>query len=291
MRIICLVIIIICVICLVSSIIDTHRFVVRHYELESDKICKDMRFVLISDLHNKDYGSDNASLLSAIDNESPDAVLIAGDLINGSAGSDRLAATGFAIELAKRYPVYYGMGNHETKIKQYPERFDEKWEIYESALTEKGIHLLDNERIVVEEAGVDIAALSLDRTYYKKFIRKELDSGDISPLIGDASSDKMQILIAHNPDYFEAYADWGADLTVSGHLHGGIMRLPVIGGVISPRITPFPRYSGGEYCKGTSKMIVSCGLGMHTINLRVFNPGELSVIDIHRGNNGNTGNA
>ena len=290
MKIICLVIIIICVICLVSSIIDTRRFVVRHYELESDKIRKDMRFVLISDLHNKDYGDGNAKLLSAIDEESPDAVLIAGDLINGSAGSDRIAATKFAIDLAGRYPVYYGMGNHETKIKLYPERFDEKWETYESALIKNGVRFLDNARITDEETGIDIAGLSLDRTYYKKFVRKGLDADDIQSLIGDASSDKVQILIAHNPDYFKAYTDWGADLTVSGHLHGGIMRLPLIGGVISPRITLFPKYSGGEYPKGASKMIVSCGLGMHTINLRVFNPGELSVIDIHRGNNGNTGN-
>ena len=88
--------------------------------------------------------------------------------------------------------------------------------------------------------------------------------------------------LAHNPEYFDAYAGWGADLTVSGHVHGGIMRFPFVGGIISPRLFTFPRSYGGEYDRDGHKLIVSCGLGTHTIHVRVFNPGELSVIDVKK---------
>lgn len=68
-------------------------------------------------------------------------------------------------------------------------------------------------------------------------------------------------------------------MVVSGHVHGGIMRLPVFGGVLSPSLTLFPKYDGGRFSEGKSTMILSRGLGTHTIPLRVFNPGELVVID------------
>ena len=112
------------------------------------------------------------------------------------------------------------------------------------------------------------------------------DSASMERYLGssrnDSHTEPYRILIAHNPEYFEAYSEWGADLTVSGHIHGGIMRLPLLGGVISPRFTLFPKYSGGEYERDGHKMIVSCGLGTHSVHVRVFNPAELAVIDIKR---------
>ncbi|MDE7197816.1 MAG: hypothetical protein K2O15_02920, partial [Lachnospiraceae bacterium] len=84
----------------------------------------------------------------------------------------------------------------------------------------------------------------------------------------------------HNPVYFDAYEAWGADLVVSGHVHGGIMRLPVLGGVISPALTLFPKYDGGVFYEKESTMILSRGLSSHTLPIRIFNPGELIVIDL-----------
>lgn len=88
-------------------------------------------------------------------------------------------------------------------------------------------------------------------------------------------------MIAHNPEYFEAYAGWGADLTVSGHVHGGVMRLPFLGGVISPRLTLFPKYDGGMFERNGRFMVVSRGLGTHTLPIRIFNPGELIMIELN----------
>lgn len=83
--------------------------------------------------------------------------------------------------------------------------------------------------------------------YYKKLSRREMKVSYLNSLLGRPSSDEYNILIAHNPDYFKAYAAWGADLVLSGHVHGGIMRLPVLGGVLSPSLRLFPRYDGGLY--------------------------------------------
>ena len=95
--------------------------------------------------------------------------------------------------------------------------------------------------------------------------------------------------MAHSPVYFSAYSKWGADLTLSGHLHGGIMRLPFVGGVIGPDFFIFPKYSGGLYKENNRNMIVSCGAGMHTVNLRIFNPPELTLVELRFGEklNGN----
>lgn len=280
MKVVFVLLIIFILIILITVIADTHRFVIRHYDCVSDRVAKDMRLILACDLHNRYYGPGNSRLLEAIDREHPDAVLIAGDLVIGNTRSDLDHAVEFVKGLTDRYEVYYGFGNHESKLKESDE---ETWKSYTADIQSPNLHMLDNERIKLEDEGIDIAGLSLGRKYYKKFSKLIPDVSEIQQSIGEANGGAFQILIAHNPDYFDSYAGWGADLTVSGHIHGGIMRLPGNIGVISPRFTLFPKYSGGEYEKDAKKMIVSCGLGMHTINIRVFNPGELTVIDIHRG--------
>ena len=87
-------------------------------------------------------------------------------------------------------------------------------------------------------------------------------------------------VIANATEYFEEYAAWGADMVLSGHVHGGIMKLPIFGGVISPKLVLFPKYDGGRFENGKATMILSRGLGMHTLPIRIFNPGELVVIHL-----------
>ena len=282
MKIILIIVIIMAVICLISCIIDTHRFVIRKYTVSSPKVRRDMRFVVIADLHDKNYGDHNRKLIEAIDAEHPDAIIAAGDLVNGIAGHKNNNAYELVRALADRYPIYYGAGNHEYRLKIYPEHYGTMWADYESKLAGIGIRMMDNERARIDEAGIDIASVTVDRLYYKRFERVEKTADVMNDYLGQADRGSFQILIAHNPEYFKAYSDWGADLTVSGHVHGGIMRLPLIGGIVSPRLFSFPKYSGGEYDRDGHKLIVSCGLGTHTIHVRVFNPGELSVIDVKK---------
>lgn len=269
------------IICILSWIIDTHRFVIRHYEIHDKKINGHIRFALLTDLHNKEYGKDNVKLLKAIDDCKPDAILIAGDICNGLKNSDFSPALNFISELSKKYVLYYGMGNHEYRLRRYPDVYGDMWEKYSAELSKIGVSIMDNEKLNIDN-NIVINSVTIDRAFYKRFKHNRLEVSDMEEYLGKPQEDKYQILIAHNPEYFKTYSGWGADLTVSGHVHGGIMRLPFLGGIISPRLIEFPKYDGGMYSDNDKKMIVSCGLGTHTLHVRVFNPAELAIIDLDR---------
>lgn len=262
---------------LIVMLIDGNRFVVRNYKIYSNKIDEKQKIVLISDLHNKNYGKDNDKVLDKIKEIRPDFILIAGDLVTARPKEKADVALTFARNVCDLCPVYYGMGNHEYRLQLYPEKYLITG--YEDEIRKIGVTLLDNERVDAHEQ-INIAGLSIEKMYYKRFEKHSMEKAYVEKELGKCASDAFQILIAHNPEYFDAYADWGADLTVSGHLHGGIMRLPFLGGVISTRLTLFPRYDGGMFQKEDKTMIVSRGLGMHTLPIRIFNPGELVVIEL-----------
>ena len=260
---------------------DCHRFVTVEYEIESPRITKEYTFVLLSDLHNKSFGEQNGKLIRKIEELSPDGILVAGDMLTAFEKKEKYyVAMHLMGELGKRYPVYYGMGNHEQRIGIEPEECGNLYEIYMESLHQSGIEPLINEKVDLPSANINICGLQIDRHYYRKFSRPPMAETYLQKLLGVPQKDKFQILIAHNPEYFEEYAAWGADLTVSGHMHGGLMRLPYLGGVISPRLTLFPHYDGGRFEKNGSVMILSRGLGTHTLPIRIFNPGELAVIHL-----------
>ena len=161
---------------------------------------------------------------------------------------------------------------------------------YEEGLQKLGIKRMINETRVLDRYAVSITGCEVDRRYYKRFHKVPMKKEYLDGLLPEQRTDCFQILLAHNPDYFPVYAAWGADLVLSGHLHGGVARLPFLGGVISPRLQLFPHYDGGKFTYGNSTMIVSRGLGMHTIPFRFNNPGELVDITIRkRKNNGTIG--
>lgn len=274
-----LVIAVLAVFFLTVMVIDGNRFHVVEYRLNTDKIEKEHHFVVLSDLHNKSYGEKNRKLLERIDKLAPEAILIAGDMLTSKPGKSYEVAMDLLKELAKKYPIYYGMGNHETRLFLYPEVYGDMGKNYEKDLNDVSIQLMRNESRE-ESDNFRIIGLDMKRDYYKRFKKYPMDSGYLRETLGEAQKDKYEILLAHNPDYFEEYAAWGADLVLSGHVHGGMMRLPILGGVVSPAFKFFPKYDGGLFKQGKSTMILSRGLGMHTIPIRIFNPGELILLKI-----------
>lgn len=273
-------IIVVGVICLSVTAFDCNRFVTVTYALKSDKVTKPCRMVLLSDLHNKSFGKDNSRLIKRIDALAPDEILVAGDMLTATDGHDYSPALQLMEHLAGKYRIHYGMGNHEYRLGLYPEEYPGMYEGYLQGLRSAGIEPLINERTYLPAWNVDVCGVQIDRRFYKHFRKAGMETSYLTKLLGDPREDAFQILIAHNPAYFETYGDWGADLVVSGHVHGGIMRLPVLGGVLSPSLTLFPKYDGGRFERGKSTMILSRGLGSHTLPLRIFNPGELVVIDL-----------
>ena len=269
--------IIICFFLLVMCI-DCNRFVTVTYEITSKKVSREYSFVLLSDLHSKSFGAQNEKLLKAIDELAPDAVITAGDMFTAQRSEKYKVAAALMEKLSAKYPVYYGMGNHEHHVALEPERFGDIYDKYMEILYKAGIEPLINDNVSIPSANINVCGLQMDRRYYGKFRKKKMPETYLKDILGKADADSFQILIAHNPDYFEEYADWGADLVVSGHVHGGLMKLPILGGVLSPRLVLFPKYDGGRFECGDSVMILSRGLGTHTLPIRIFNPGELVYV-------------
>lgn len=260
---------------------DSNRFVIRKYAVTDRRIRKPCRAVVIADLHNKRYGKNNERLLAAIRGQQPDFVLITGDIITAKPGRGLEPALQFLGELAREYPVYYGNGNHEQRLKLYPKVYGDMAGQYAEALKELGIEPLVNAHVELGEYGITVYGAEIDKYYYRRFQVMDMAPSYLPGLLGQASGDRYTILLAHNPDYFPQYAAWGADLALSGHVHGGVARVPLWGkGVIAPTLRFFPKYDGGVYEEDAAIMVLSRGLGTHTIPVRMFNPGELWVVEL-----------
>ena len=278
---------------------DTHRFVVREYTIASPKIRQPMTICVLADLHEKDYGDGNKPLSDAILAQHPDAVLSAGDLITAhhlrSDCNDGAVRT-MIKRLCAEVPVYLGTGNHEMKLAYRDEVYGDAINDYEEDVTGAGAHVLHSEKPFALREDIDLAALSLDNTYFTHGAQKTLSLEEVNEACGTPDAERFTILLAHAPAHFPVYAAWGADLVLSGHVHGGVAR--VFGrGVINPALQLFPLFDGGAYVCDAQKHVVrhpdgkmiylnrdqralieSRGLGTHTIHVRFMNPGELAVV-------------
>ncbi|MBE5883102.1 MAG: hypothetical protein E7291_01570 [Lachnospiraceae bacterium] len=274
---------IICIILLIFiwvMLYDSNRFVVSRYTIGSNKIKKNVRAVILADLHNKCYGKDNERLLAAIEECAPDIILVAGDILTAKPKESMDTAIHLMKTLVAKYPIYYGSGNHEHRLKLYPEKYGDMYERYEKVLAEAGITWLVNSHVTLSDYGITIYGAEIDRFYYKRFRVQDMQPDYLKNTLGQTGGDTFNILLAHNPDYFPQYVQWQADFVCAGHVHGGMVRIPFLGkGVVSPNVRLFPRYDGGIYQEGNTTMLLSRGLGMHTIPIRIFNPGELWVVD------------
>lgn len=254
---------------------DTTHFVVKRYELNSTKIKSPYHFVVLSDLHDKAFGYQNQKLLAAIDKIKPEAVYIAGDMITALPGRQFDDTIAFLKSLSEKYPVYYGSGNHEYRMRIDTEKYGNMSAAYEEKIRNMGIIRLYTGSTVTHRKDVKVYGLEIDRMYYRKWKMPQMPFDYTLQKIGKAEQDCFTILLAHNPEYFENYAKSGVDLVLSGHVHGGVARIPFFGGVISPKFRLFPKYDGGLFVKNKTTMILSRGLGCHTIPVRFLNPGEL----------------
>lgn len=281
------------VVCM-ESIREQWNFNVTKYQICTSKInphMKPKRMIFLSDLHNHEYGQNNIRLLQAVKAACPDLILIGGDMLVGKRGRSAKAALQFVSQLPKIAPVYYANGNHEQRMKENPEKYERVYERYREILQNAGVHFLENDSLELhlDEFHVRLTGLELPMETYEKFkyshVRKEdivLQVGEIWKEMVDSAEEEesvYEILLAHNPTYYSAYKEWGADLVLSGHLHGGIARIPGWRGVITPQAFLFPKYSGEMTEEDGQTIIVSKGLGTHTINFRLFNIPEMVVLE------------
>lgn len=273
-------------ICIAEWIREIITFKVTHYDIKSDKLNKlnhERKIVFLSDLHNNRYGKNNEKLFDAVKEQNPDLILIGGDMLVGKADVSTKVAEEFVSKLTEICPVYYANGNHEQRMKIYPETYGTVFQEYKDVLTGKGVHFLENEHVELlwDDCLMQIYGLEIPREGYKKFKKTILSMEQVTTCIGLADATKYQILLAHNPIYTDTYLEWGADLILSGHLHGGVVRIPGLGGIITPQFRLFPKYSGELTENNGKSVVVSKGLGTHTLKIRFLNPAEVVVLHLN----------
>ncbi|MDE6930629.1 MAG: metallophosphoesterase [Lachnospiraceae bacterium] len=239
--------------------------------LYSSKIAggENIRVVVLSDLHNREFGTDNEDLAEQITALRPDIIAIAGDMVN--ADDDNLdIILSLCRKLVEIAPVYYSPGNHESNLMY------EKGSPIESLLIEEGVHVLVNraEEVTVNRTPLLIGGMPTSVEGYEIYGAEFFEEYE--------KSTAFKLLIAHYPSlYYEAIADGAVDLGICGHYHGGQFRLPVVGGLYHGDTGLFPRYNGGMYHLQNGTIFVSRGMGGHNGLPRINNRPELAVIDIN----------
>ncbi len=266
---------------------ENHNLETTHYTVRSKRIPEafhGVRLVVLADLNNNTFGKDNIKLKDEINKINPDYILVAGDMTVSSEPDNYDVPLSLLSGLAVKYPVYYGLGNHEQRLLPGGIFYHKSYDEYKKSLQKLGVRFLENQQVTIGQNGenITITGLMIGMDYYNKLKQPEMTLDYIQKLVGIPENKCYNILIAHNPVYFKNYTDWGADLIVSGHLHGGIIRFPGLGGFISPQYKLLPRYDAGRFEENEKTMLVSRGLGLHTIKLRICNRPELMVITLER---------
>ena len=231
------------------------------------------RIAQISDFHNAEFGIENEKLLSMLEKCEPDIILITGDLIDSRRTNIEISIS-FSKKAAMIAPVYYVTGNHEARIEEYEELI--------TGLENAGVHLLDNESVMVGNSGDRITVAGMkDPSFVTDYL-----FGDSKTVAEDAltkivrNKDIYTVLLSHRPELFETYVECGADLVFSGHAHGGQFRIPFVGGLVAPNQGLFPKYDGGVYSKDGTDMIVSRGIGNSILPFRINTPPEIVVVEL-----------
>lgn len=220
----------------------------------------------VSDFHNKYYGKGAKRLVRRIANESPDIIVISGDMIQSRRMQNALALVDALVSVA---PVYYVSGNHERYVEEYPE-FKEK-------MSAMGVHILEDESVALTHGDGEIALCgAVDPRFYMR--RSEESSERFYEHIKDLRVEgKFNLLLSHRPEFMSAYVKAGFDLVLSGHAHAGQVRFPFVGAVFTPGEKFRPRYIVGRYDECSTTMIVSGGLGSSSIIPRVLNRPQLLI--------------
>lgn len=247
------------------------RLNVVHYAVEAGEITRPVRIALVTDLHSCAYGPDQRELIKAVDAEAPDIVALVGDIFDDDLPDDNTEA--FLAGIAGRYPCWYVTGNHEHLSKG--KAFDRKMAI----LKRLGIPRLSGQSASVEVNGQRLTVCGVDDPCAWSKSREKKYKAQVRKLAGAKG---FALLLAHRPEYATYYAECGFDLVLSGHAHGGQVRVPwLINGLYAPNQGFLPKYAGGLYQIGDTTLIVSRGLARESTRVpRFYNRPELVIIDI-----------
>ncbi len=228
--------------------------------------------VQLSDLHGALFGEDNQDLLKVVAKERPDYIFLTGDLLDQYRATPHSYAVSLGGALADIAPTYFVTGNHEWALPDVPG--------LKRALEVAGVQVLTNEYTVLARDGDNAVLAGVDDP---NGYADQKTPEEVAEEVRAAFADPFWILLAHRNNYFEdAYCRLGADLVISGHGHGGLVRLPFTDGLVSVERTFFPSYTAGFYQAGGADLFVSRGLGNSGRTFRLFNRPQVAVLTLKR---------
>lgn len=249
--------------------------VVRNYTVKTSKLLNDksIRIVLVSDLHSHIYGKGQSKIANKIKAQNPDIIALAGDIAD-----DKVPIEGtklFLKAIKDIAPIYYVTGNHET----WTGEVDKIKNVFRSF----GVNVLENSYENININGIDLVIAGVDDPEITRFSRPQFNwhreilnaFSNIDEVAG------YKILLSHRPEEVDLYNSLPFDMVLSGHSHGGQVRIPfILNGLLAPHQGFFPKYAGGLYQLESYTLIVSRGVSFNPWLPRVFNPPEIVVIDI-----------
>lgn len=218
-----------------------------------------LKIVHISDLHYQHFGKQNEKLADKIEAEKPDIIVLTGDIIDGTK-EDFAPIDSLFARISAICPVYAVGGNHELDSEYYYARLLELYEKY-------GIQELRDETVHYTKNGADIAIYGIPYGMGLENMKT-------------AAGADVAILLAHDPQIAEYVTNYGYDLMFSGHLHGGVVRIPFVGGLLGTDRGFFPQYDGGIYYCDNMTMINSRGLGESPFAPRFYNNPEIVSVTL-----------
>ncbi len=239
--------------------------------------------VQLSDLHGRVFAYEYKQILTWLGRLHPDIVVLTGDIADNRLKRSTANAELLCGLITSRFQTYFVVGNHEQTMKP------DELKSFLDHLGNMGVRNLNNKKCVVKKGSAEIVLSGLVtplKFYNDPFHEHQRKSffglEDMSNLLDNAEKKYYNILLAHNPIFFNTYSKWGADLVLSGHMHGGVICIPGVGGLLSPDVTILPKYYAGEYERMDSRMIVSRGLN-NRFPFSISNPSEIVCVKLKSG--------
>lgn len=231
------------------------------------------KIVQISDLHDAQIGENNEKLIAMTAETEPDCIVLTGDFVDSSRFHPERSLS-VAESLVKIAPVYYVSGNHEAIIP------DEDYQALTDGLRGLGVCVLEDESAELTRDGQSIRLIGLTDIGFHPGTLEEKKDALRTALSALLPEDEFSVTLAHRPELMDVYTECGAPLVLSGHAHGGQIRLPGIGGLIAPGQGLFPKYTEGKYEENGTTLVVSRGIGNSVLPLRVNDRPQIVVVQL-----------
>lgn len=245
------------------------RLILRTYTVVSPKLTAEVRLAVVTDFHSSDNADDVVAMVASC---APDAVLLVGDMFDDDIANRPTERTlSLMRQLSAQYPCYYVSGNHEA----WTGEMDALYQQTEEA----GVTVLRMSSGVLTVRGQRIALCGIPDPYEMVFSGAPDTEEQLRQALEDVDSADFTVLLAHRPELLAKYAQFPLDLVVSGHAHGGQVRIPgVLNGLYAPNQGWFPKLAGGAYTQDGTTLIVSRGLAVRTWLPRIFNRPEVVLV-------------